>query len=166
MIVQFLYLYYFHERVLVVQIITLNGLTMTQIKTKVALKRAFRFIFCFCQVKKDFESVEKILKKQLDWARENKVVFFRPIYPFQSNQVKCTPQDYIKELIISILNSLVISKNNIYWFFYIGPIGRILGTTGGFNFPIINSLYLLDDKNEGNRHLDKQMKPMNSQISR
>ena len=32
--------------------------------------------------------------------------------------------------------------------------------------PVNYNLFLPDDKKKGNRHLDKQMKPMNSQISR
>ena len=59
----------------------------------------------------------------------------------QSNQVKRTPQDYINELTIWILNSLVISKIDITLIFLnIKPISCILGMTSGFSFPIINSL--------------------------
>ena len=42
----------------------------------------------------------------------------------QSNQVQCTPQDYINELIIRILNLLAISRN----------------TANGFTIQKINSL--------------------------
>ena len=41
---------------LVAQLITLDGRKMALINTNIALKSALRLIFCFCQVKKDFES--------------------------------------------------------------------------------------------------------------
>ena len=49
-------------RVLLVQLITLGGLTTTQIKTKIALKKGHFVFFCFCQVKKDFESWKSLEK--------------------------------------------------------------------------------------------------------
>ena len=58
---QFLHLINF-VRVLFVQLITLNGLTMTQIKTKIALKKGHFVFVCFCQVKKDFESWKSLEK--------------------------------------------------------------------------------------------------------
>lgn len=54
--------YKLHLRVLLVELVTLDGLAMTQMQTKIALKRQFSGFFLFfffasvCQVKKDFES--------------------------------------------------------------------------------------------------------------
>ena len=58
-------------------------------------------------------------------------------------QVQHTPQDYINELIIGILNSPIASRINIELIFLsIRPISRILGKTNRFNIPTIDSLLL------------------------
>ena len=80
-------------------------------------------------------------RKEL-WKQTKSAIFnwINYILLLQSNQVERTPQDYINELVIWILNSLVISVNNPFYieFINISPISRILGMTSGFNIQIIN----------------------------
>jgi len=76
---------------------------------------------------------------QTEWILPLKITLMNWLFEYWTCE---SFQECNNELITWILNSLVVWKINIklIFFFNIKPISRILGTTGGFYFPVINSL--------------------------